>query len=110
MTGFYQQQDASIILNIRLTPKASRNALLGVMEGSDGRQYLRISVNALPENGEANDELIRFLSKTLKRPKNAISIISGHNSREKRLKIETAGLDLSSVIASLGQEEAERKP
>lgn len=110
MTGFCERRDGRIFLNIRLTPKSSRNAVLGLMEGADGRQMLKIAVNALPKDGEANEELIRFLSKTLKCPKNTISLISGHSAREKRLTIASADETLFAAVTALGKPVAGKNP
>lgn len=87
-------------LRVRLTPKASRNAVLGVIEMPDGRSMLKIAVNALPEDGKANAELIHFLSKTLKLPKNAIEIVSGLTSREKLVSLSGSAPEIAEKITS----------
>jgi len=48
------------------------------------KQALRVNVKALPEKGKANQAIIKFFSKLLKRK---ISIISGLKSKEKILLI-----------------------
>jgi uncharacterized protein YggU (UPF0235/DUF167 family) len=45
-------------------------------------------LNAVPEKGRANIELISFLSKSLRIPKSAITILRGDTSRTKTLIIE----------------------
>lgn len=51
------------------------------IEGFDNeRQAYRISIKAKPEDNKANIELIKFLSKSLKKK---AKIISGFKSREK---------------------------
>lgn len=44
---------------------------------------LEIALNAIPEKGKANEELINFLSKELKLPKSRIEITKGLSSRLK---------------------------
>ena len=44
----------------------------------------RVSIKARPENNKANIEVIKFLSKTLKR---RVAIVSGLKSREKTIKV-----------------------
>lgn len=83
------------ILHIRLSPGASSDGFRGWMVDEHGRNILKISVTAIAENGKANDALIRFLSKTLKHPKTAIEIRSGHTDRNKVLYFD--GLDESLI-------------
>ena len=94
-------RDGALYLRVRLTPKASRNAILGIMEMPDGKHRLKIAVNALPEDGAANAELIYFLSKTLKLPKNAIEIASGQGAREKLLRLSG---DITAITARLASQ------
>ena len=48
------------------------------------RNAYRISINAKPEDNKANIEIIKFLSKTLKKK---VIIISGLKSREKMIQV-----------------------
>lgn len=43
-----------------------------------------LKINAIPEKGEANKELIRFLSKMLKKQ---VRIVSGFTSKEKIIEV-----------------------
>ena len=49
------------------------------------KKALRISIKAAPEKGKANQELVKFLSKLLKKK---VMIIKGLKNREKILKID----------------------
>jgi hypothetical protein len=40
-------------------------------------------VNALPENGQANEAVIRLLAETLALPRSAVSIVRGLTGRDK---------------------------
>lgn len=71
------------ILRVKVTPNASKNEIMG-WEGD----LLRIRIKGIPEKGQVNDELIAFLSKELKIAKSQITILSGHTSRIKHLRIE----------------------
>ena len=48
------------------------------------RNAFRISIKAKPENNKANIEVIKFLSKTLKKK---VKIISGLKSKEKMIQV-----------------------
>ena len=60
---------------------------------------LKIRLKAPPVEGEANVALLRFLSKRLKVPLAALSIISGASSRRKTVLVpgNEAGRDSSAI-------------
>jgi uncharacterized protein len=82
-------------IQVRLTPKSSRNEV----SGREGEIY-RIKVTAPPVDGKANEALVAFLAKKLGVAKGKIRIISGASSRLKRVRIE--GLSSAAVSDLLG--------
>jgi uncharacterized protein (TIGR00251 family) len=70
-------------LQLQLQPRASRTEVVGVHGGA-----LKLRVAAPPVDGEANDELIRFLAKTLDVAKSQVTILSGTTGRRKRVRVE----------------------
>lgn len=70
-------------LVVKVTPKASRSEVV-----SWNGEVLKVRLKAVPEKGEANDELIRFLAEEFKVAKSLITIVRGHTSREKTVHIE----------------------
>ena len=78
----------ALLLSLRLTPKSSRDALEGVETLSDGRSVLKARVRAAPEDGKANEALLRLLAKTLDIPMRALSLASGATGRTKVIRIE----------------------
>lgn len=75
------------IINLHVTPKSSKNQILGWITDADGKPVLKIRVAAPPEDGKANAELIKFLSKQWDISKSMLEITGGESSRHKRLKI-----------------------
>lgn len=71
-----------VILSARLTPRASRNEITGVVEGA-----LRIRLQAPPVDGKANKALLRFLADLLDMPPSSLAILSGDTGRNKRILI-----------------------
>lgn len=65
-----------------MIPKASKSEIVG-WEGD----LLKVRLKAVPEKGEANEELIRLLSSEFKIAKSLITIVRGHTSREKIVHI-----------------------
>ncbi len=70
-------------LVVKIIPKSSQNAIIGYENN-----LLKIKIKAVPEKGKANEELLKFLSKSLKVPKTSIVIKSGLSGRQKRLEFQ----------------------
>ena len=74
-------------LNVRLTPKSASDAVDGVGRLADGSQVAMVRVRALPAKGAANAALVAVLARTLKVPKQSVTIVGGGNSRVKRIQV-----------------------
>lgn len=86
MQNFFEYFRDSILLYIKVTPNAKENKILGIMK--DGfLSYLKIAINAVPEKGKANKELINFLAKELAISKTTISLEKGSTSQKKLVRI-----------------------
>ncbi|MCB1497003.1 MAG: DUF167 domain-containing protein [Bauldia sp.] len=96
----YRLDETALILAVRLTPKSSRDAVQGVSRLSDGRFVAVARVNALPAEGAANKALCVLLAKTFKVPKSAVTVVSGHTSRLKQVRVEGDPAVLSETIAA----------
>jgi len=75
--------EKGVFLNVKLKPRAPKNAIKG-LQGD----FLKIDIKAPPVDGQANKELIKFLSKRLKISKQDIEIKSGKSSKEKLLLLK----------------------
>jgi uncharacterized protein len=71
------------LLKVKITPASSNNAFLS-WRGDE----LKISLQAAPEKGKANQALVKFLAKALGLSPQAISIVQGHTQANKVLEIE----------------------
>ena len=78
----------AVLLSLRLTPRSSKDAVEGIEALSDGRRVLKARVRAVPEDGKANEALLRLLAKTLDVPVRALSLSSGATGRTKVIRIE----------------------
>lgn len=94
----YAADKDGVRLAVRLTPRASRNGLDGIVQGSDGRPALQVRLVAPPVEGAANTALIAFLADALKLRKADIAIRSGQTAR---LKILHLSGDTAAIIARL---------
>jgi len=89
-----------LIVTVRLTPKAGRDSIDGVMHLSDGRSVLKARVSAAPSDGEANSALVRLLAQTLRIAPRDVTLVGGTTSRIKRMLIKG---DVRAVVAALEQ-------
>ena len=77
-----------LLLVLRLTPRSSKDALEGLERLSDGRCVLKARVRAVPEDGKANEALLKLIAKALDLPRQAVSLESGATSRIKHVRLQ----------------------
>ena len=65
-----------LLLALRLTPRSSKDALEGLEKLSDGRCVLKARVRAVPEDGKANEALLKLIAKSLNLPRQNVSLES----------------------------------
>lgn len=68
---------------VRVTPRATRNQIVGALH--DGT--IKIHIATAGEEGQANQELIEFLSGVLGVPKDQIEIVAGDMGRDKLISV-----------------------
>ncbi len=81
----FSLDDRGVRLAVRLTPRASRNGIDGIVVGADGRSVLRLRLMAPPVDAAANKALLAYLADGLKLRQSDISILSGEKARLKML-------------------------
>ena len=74
-------------MTIRLTPKAARDRIDGLMPIADGGTALKVAVTAAPEDGRANDALLRLLAKEWKLPRRDLDLVQGMTDRRKVVRV-----------------------
>ena len=72
----------SVSFWIQVKPRSSRE---GLEFGSSGELCLR--VHAAPTEGQANQACIQFLARHLRLPQGSVSILAGHKSRRKLIRV-----------------------
>jgi uncharacterized protein (TIGR00251 family) len=86
------EKSGTLLLHLKIQPNASSTKIAG-----QHGQRLKIRLQSPPQDGKANQELIRFLSKTLGIPKSCIELIRGQTSRDKTVRI--SGLTADQLLA-----------
>jgi uncharacterized protein (TIGR00251 family) len=70
-------------LAVRVTTRASKNQIVGAL--SDGT--IKVRITAAPVEGQANEELVKFLSDVLDVAKSRIEIVAGETGRDKLVSV-----------------------
>ena len=95
------ERDGCAVFAVRVTPRASRDAIEGEHAGA-----LKVRLTAPPVEGRANEALRRLLAEELDVPVSAVRIVGGEASRTKRVSV--AGVPAAQVLA-LSRTTNERK-
>jgi uncharacterized protein (TIGR00251 family) len=93
----YRPAAGGILVTVRLTPGAHRDAIEGTDTLADGRVVLRVRVRAAPEDGAANAALCVLMAKGFGRPKSAVALVSGAKQRVKVVMIRGDGTSLAAT-------------
>ena len=83
-----------VVIDVRVITRASKSGLAGTRGDA-----LLVRLHAPPVEGAANAELVALLSVALGRPKRAIEIVGGEQSRQKRVHIK--GVDATTASSRL---------
>ena len=92
-----KQSDVGATLAVRIQPRASKNGVSRMEDGS-----LKIRLTAPPVDGAANEALVKFLSDALSVTRSQVEIVSGHTGRQKIIRI--SGIDRADVEQLLFRE------
>ena len=71
-----------LTLKVYVQPKASRDEISGWHD-----DHVRVRITAAPSDNQANKHLCQFLAKQFGVAKSKVSIMRGHKSRHKTLRI-----------------------
>ncbi len=94
MSSYVSETKEGVILRVQVQPRASRDEIVGLHGDA-----LKIRINAAPVAGAANKQLLKFLAKKLRIPRNHLCLQSGGRSRAKHIAIE--GLSQAQVYERL---------
>jgi len=81
--SYYRWDGEDLILDCHLQPKASKDEFAG-LHG----ERIKIRLTAPPVDGKANAQLLAFLAAAFAVGKSQVSLESGQQSRQKRVRIK----------------------
>ena len=70
-------------LAVRITPRADRNQIVGVLDDGTIKVYLVSD----PSEDELNTELLSYLAEVLGVPKSRVEVVAGENGRDKLVSV-----------------------
>ena len=97
MPDWFEERDGCIVMQVRVVPRAARDAIMGVL----GNEVLKVRIHAPPVEGKANACLVRFLARQWRIPRSDIQILSGETGRNKRLLISGPSPELLKELLSI---------
>ncbi|MBP0615464.1 DUF167 domain-containing protein [Jiella mangrovi] len=101
--SFWSADTAGVFVFVRVTPRASKDAIEGVTVDAAGDERLAIRLRAVPEDGKANKALVALLAKSWKIPKSAIDVVSGLTQRQKTIRLSVVDDDLASILRQIAK-------
>ena len=81
---FMSKNQQGIVFKVYVQPRSSKNSIVGLHGDS-----LKIRVAAPPVDGAANNACVKFLAKCLSVAPSSLEIISGQNSRTKKILLKS---------------------
>lgn len=82
MTDLIHLAKSGAEIALRVTPRASRNAIVATEAG------LRAYVTVVPEDGRANAEVQKLLARALGVAKTRLRLVRGHQARDKVFRLD----------------------
>lgn len=101
LPGFARSCAGGLILSLRVTPNAGRDAIDGPETRDDGMSVLRVHVAAVPDKGRGNAAVLALLAKALGLPKSAVTLQSGETSRFKSVLVSGDAEAVAACLAAL---------
>lgn len=88
---FSSGADGVVFARVRVTPRARRAGVEGLVADAAGRVALKIAVTAPPADGAANAAVVALLAREWRVPKSALSVVAGAGSRSKTIALAGGG-------------------
>jgi len=88
MTPAWTTLPHGLRLAVRVTPRAAREGLAGLVRDAAGVERLAVRVCAAPADGAANTAVQAVLARTLGVPRSHVVLEAGATAREKRFLVE----------------------
>ncbi|MDH5298552.1 MAG: DUF167 domain-containing protein, partial [Desulfobulbaceae bacterium] len=88
-----EEKDGSLSLAVHVQPKASKERVAGLHGGA-----VKLCITAPPVEGKANEAVVELVARLFHLSKSKVTLLSGLQSRSKRLRLEGLSLDRARQI------------
>lgn len=88
-----------VFLHVHVQPRARKAGVAGLHDMPSG-PVLKVSLRSPPLDGRANEELVDLVAGCLETRSSAVTVESGHKSRDKKLRIEGVTLEQVERLAT----------
>lgn len=90
-----------IELAVKVTPKAGRDGIEGVVTDAAGQTWLALKVTAPADSGKANRAVLALLAKVLDVPASRLTLTAGASARWKRIAVAGDPPSLAAAVEAL---------
>lgn len=91
-------KSGNLKIKIAAKPGAKENSITGITEEGVG-----VRINARPVEGEANSELVKFISSLLGVKKSSVSLDKGNKSRQKTILVTDPDMTPDEALSKLNK-------
>lgn len=89
-TCLTQTLDGALLMEVEIQPGASKQGVTGF---NQWRSRLVIAVKAEARQGQANRAVVHVVAQQFRLKAADVTVVTGHHSRKKRLRLESIALD-----------------
>ena len=86
---------------MHVTPRASRDEVVGVRALDGGLREVEVRVTAAPDGGAANKAACKLIAKELGVPKSLVAVKRGTSSRHKQIEVPLSADDVGRWVGTL---------
>jgi len=104
LTPPWRETGDGVSVTVRVTPRAHQDKIEGVRRLSNGQAILAVRVRALPQDGAANDAVVRILAKACGIPASAARVEAGAGARVKTILLRGDSASLLAAMAALPED------
>jgi uncharacterized protein YggU (UPF0235/DUF167 family) len=97
----FVRRERGLEIALKVTPKAGRVAIEGLVADAAGTLWLAVKVTAPPEGGRANEAVLALLAKRLAVPASSLRLVTGATARWKRVLVEGDPDELERRVVAL---------
>ena len=90
----FSPEEGGVRLVVRVTPRAKRNCVAGIVRDANGEPALAVRLAAPPVDGAANTALCGFIAELAGIGRSKVSIRAGETGRRKILQLSGADAEI----------------